>query len=304
MDGIDSTPADRQIHRDHRSSRAHQRPGHDSCEKHRRPSRRDVSQRACHTACQGRGGDGKPHRPPTASQDACPRKGRRSRYPLRMLAVVSPRHPLASRRTLTIDDLAREPLLMLGERISGAAGLRCLMPSAERRHRGEPVSAIDRALDGADHGIAIVPSVVVLERKRVAIVGLVQMDAARVLDPSRRGSAAVLAAVRGAFRRDAGALHETVVPGTHAGCDSGCEAASGRRSPASRAAILDRYIVRVMGTAAATGHAVGVAAAGLRSLPCCVARATLRLRPRPAAKGGGHDVPPVPAGGSSRGAVL
>jgi DNA-binding transcriptional LysR family regulator len=97
-------------------------------------------------------------------------------YPLRVLAVMSPEHPLASRRGLAIDDLAHEPLLILApgfqtrqlfeEACQGRQfHLRVLLESRS------PQSLI--ALAAAGHGIAIVPSVVPLTRGRVAIVGLV-----------------------------------------------------------------------------------------------------------------------------------
>jgi DNA-binding transcriptional LysR family regulator len=97
-------------------------------------------------------------------------------YPVRMLVVVSPRHPLASRRSLTIDDLARQPLLMPGREFQTRQLLEAMCQARnvdldvilESR---SPQSIV--ALAGAGHGIGIVPSVVVHERKRVAVVGLV-----------------------------------------------------------------------------------------------------------------------------------
>jgi len=97
-------------------------------------------------------------------------------YPLRMLAVMSRRHPLAARRSLTIDDLARQPLLMLGR---GFQVRQVFDSLCQARNVDVDIIVESRspqsivALAGAGHGIAIVPSVVVLERKRVAIVGLV-----------------------------------------------------------------------------------------------------------------------------------
>jgi DNA-binding transcriptional LysR family regulator len=97
-------------------------------------------------------------------------------YPLRVLAVMSSRHRLASRRSLTIDDLTAEPLLMLAPGFqtrqlfddvsqSRNVDLNVILESRS------PQSII--ALAAAGHGIAIVPSVVALARARVAIVGLV-----------------------------------------------------------------------------------------------------------------------------------
>jgi DNA-binding transcriptional LysR family regulator len=97
-------------------------------------------------------------------------------YPLRVLAVMSPGHALASRRSLAIDDLAREPLLMLGP---GFQTRQLFEDACQARYADLNVILESRspqslvALAAAGHGIAIVPSVLVLTRPRVAIVGLV-----------------------------------------------------------------------------------------------------------------------------------
>jgi DNA-binding transcriptional LysR family regulator len=96
-------------------------------------------------------------------------------YPLRMIAVMSPRHPLASRRSLTIDDLAREPLLMPGPEFQTRQLLDAMCQARNIEldvilESRSPQSIV--ALAGAGHGIGIVPSVVVLDGKRVAVVGL------------------------------------------------------------------------------------------------------------------------------------
>ena len=96
-------------------------------------------------------------------------------YPLRVLAVMSRGHPLASRRGLTIDNLAHEPLLILA---SGFQTRQLFEDACTGRQPDlhivlesrSPQSLI--ALAAAGHGIAIVPSVVPLTRSRVAIVGL------------------------------------------------------------------------------------------------------------------------------------
>jgi DNA-binding transcriptional LysR family regulator len=96
-------------------------------------------------------------------------------YPLRVLAVMSPRHRLASRRTLEAAEVVRERLLMLAPEFqtrqffeeacqSLHIELRVLLESRS------PQSLI--ALAAAGHGVAIVPSVVVLNRAPVAIAGL------------------------------------------------------------------------------------------------------------------------------------
>jgi LysR family cyn operon transcriptional activator len=97
-------------------------------------------------------------------------------YPLRVLAVMSPRHPLASRRSLAIDDLAHERLLMLGP---GFQSRQLFEDACQARNVDLDVVLESRApqslvaLAAAGHGIAIVPSVVSFARARVAIVGLV-----------------------------------------------------------------------------------------------------------------------------------
>jgi DNA-binding transcriptional LysR family regulator len=97
-------------------------------------------------------------------------------YPLRVLAVMSPRHPLASRRSLVIDDLAAEPLLLLAP---GFQTRQLFEQACQARYADLHVILESRspqslvALAAAGHGIAIVPSVVALVRTRVAIVGLV-----------------------------------------------------------------------------------------------------------------------------------
>jgi DNA-binding transcriptional LysR family regulator len=89
---------------------------------------------------------------------------------------MSLRHRLASRRSLTIGDLAGEPLLMLAPGFQ----TRQLFEDACRARNVDlnvivesrsPQSIV--ALAAAGHGIAIVPSVVALARTRVAVVGLV-----------------------------------------------------------------------------------------------------------------------------------
>ncbi len=97
-------------------------------------------------------------------------------YPLRVLAVMSPRHPLASRRSLAVDDLAREPLLMLAPGFQ----TRQLFEDACQARSSEPHVILESrspqslvALAAAGHGIAIIPSVVAFAPPRVAVVGLV-----------------------------------------------------------------------------------------------------------------------------------
>ena len=96
-------------------------------------------------------------------------------YPLRMIAVMSPRHPLASRRSLTLEDLAHKPLLLPGPDFQTRQLLDAMCQARNLEldvilESRSPQSIV--ALAEAGHGIGIVPSVVVLERKRVAVIGL------------------------------------------------------------------------------------------------------------------------------------
>jgi DNA-binding transcriptional LysR family regulator len=97
-------------------------------------------------------------------------------YPLRVLAVMSRRHPLASRRDVAVQDLAGERLLMLAP---GFQTRQLFEDAAQGRYSDLHVVLESRspqslvALAAAGHGIAIIPSVVALARTRVAIVGLV-----------------------------------------------------------------------------------------------------------------------------------
>ena len=96
-------------------------------------------------------------------------------YPLRVLAVMSRRHPLAARRRLSVDDVVHERLLLLE---SGFQTRQLFDEACESRRADLHIVLESRspqslvALAAAGHGIAIVPSVVPLSRARVAIVGL------------------------------------------------------------------------------------------------------------------------------------
>ena len=98
-------------------------------------------------------------------------------YPLRVLAVMSRRHRLASRRVLTVLDLQGETLLILGPEFQ----TRQLFQAACSAARAEPRVLLESqspqsliALAAAGHGVAIVPSVVTLNRTGIAVAGLVQ----------------------------------------------------------------------------------------------------------------------------------
>jgi DNA-binding transcriptional LysR family regulator len=97
-------------------------------------------------------------------------------YPLRVLAVMSRRHRLASRRTLAVADVAHETLLMLAPGFQ----TRQLFEEACQQIHPEPRVLLESrspqsliALAAAGHGIAIVPSVVAFNRVETATAGLV-----------------------------------------------------------------------------------------------------------------------------------
>jgi DNA-binding transcriptional LysR family regulator len=95
-------------------------------------------------------------------------------YPVRVLAVMSRRHRLATRRTLAVPDIANETLLMLAP----GFGSRRIFDEACRAAGAEPRVLVESrspssliAMAAAGHGIAIVPSVVRLSGA-VAVAGL------------------------------------------------------------------------------------------------------------------------------------
>jgi DNA-binding transcriptional LysR family regulator len=98
-------------------------------------------------------------------------------YPLRVLAVMSRRHRLASRRTLAVSDVLHETLLMLAPGFQ----TRQLFDEACQGARSDPRVLLESrspqsliALAAGGHGIAIVPSVVALNRTGIAVAGLVR----------------------------------------------------------------------------------------------------------------------------------
>jgi DNA-binding transcriptional LysR family regulator len=98
-------------------------------------------------------------------------------YPLRVLAVMSRQHPLASRRVLTVSDLQRDTLLILAPEFQ----TRQLFEAACSAARAEPRVLLESqspqsliALAAAGHGVAIVPSVVRLSRTGISVAGLVE----------------------------------------------------------------------------------------------------------------------------------
>jgi len=98
-------------------------------------------------------------------------------YPLTVLAVMSSRHPLASRRVLAVSELRKETLLMLAPEFQS----RQLFEAAWSAMGVEPRVLLESrspqsliALAAAGHGVAIVPSVVTLNRVGIAVVGLMR----------------------------------------------------------------------------------------------------------------------------------
>jgi LysR family nitrogen assimilation transcriptional regulator len=96
-------------------------------------------------------------------------------YPIRLLAVMSRRHRLASRRTVAVADVLHETLLML----TPAFQTRRVFDEAHQAVRTEPRVLLESrspqsliALAAAGHGVAIVPSVVALNRPGIAVAGL------------------------------------------------------------------------------------------------------------------------------------
>ena len=96
-------------------------------------------------------------------------------YPLRVLAVMSRQHRLARRRSLAVTDLVGDTMLMLerGFQTRDLFEEACRAAHVQLQVRIEsrsPQSLV--ALAAAGHGIAILPSVVRLDRPRVAIAGM------------------------------------------------------------------------------------------------------------------------------------
>ena len=96
-------------------------------------------------------------------------------YPLRVLAVMSRQHRLARRRSLAVTDLVGDKILMLerGFQTRDLFEEACRAAHVQLQVRIEsrsPQSLV--ALAAAGHGIAILPSVVRLDRPRVAIAGM------------------------------------------------------------------------------------------------------------------------------------
>jgi DNA-binding transcriptional LysR family regulator len=96
-------------------------------------------------------------------------------FPARVLAVMQRGHRLADRNALAVQELAGNPLLLLGrdfqtrELFDKACHAARFEPSVRLESRS-PQSLV--ALAEGGHGIAVVPSAVRLDPSRVAIVGM------------------------------------------------------------------------------------------------------------------------------------
>ena len=100
----------------------------------------------------------------------------RALYPFRVVAVMAKRHRLASRRRLSVSDLASEPVLLLTTAFQARALLdeACVAANTQLQVSLEsrsPHSIL--ALAVAGHGIGIVPSGVAIDPTRVHVAGMV-----------------------------------------------------------------------------------------------------------------------------------
>ena len=98
-------------------------------------------------------------------------------FPIRVLAVVAPRHRWKRRRTIEVVELANEPLLLLrsdfGTRrlFDAACGIAQVRPRIVLES-SDPHSLV--ALAEAGHGVAVVPSTVRLFSQKVQVLAVVQ----------------------------------------------------------------------------------------------------------------------------------
>ena len=98
-------------------------------------------------------------------------------FPIRVLAVVAPRHRWKRRRTIEVVELANEPLLLLrrdfGTRrlFDAACGIAQVRPRIVLES-SDPHSLV--ALAEAGHGVAVVPSTVRLISQKVQVLAVVQ----------------------------------------------------------------------------------------------------------------------------------
>lgn len=91
-------------------------------------------------------------------------------YPAYGVAVMPAKHPLAGRRTIEARELANEPLLVLHQAFASRAWVDSVCDAAHIRPRIVLESAAPHtiiALAGAGHGIAVVPSTVVIPKSNV-----------------------------------------------------------------------------------------------------------------------------------------
>lgn len=102
-------------------------------------------------------------------------------FPLYVLAVVSEDHRLSHRRTLDIGELAEEPVLLLNRSFASRGLFDAACNIAHIRPRALLESAAPHtiiALAEAGHGIAVVPSTVLIRGSKIRALPLVQQETA------------------------------------------------------------------------------------------------------------------------------
>ena len=108
------------------------------------------------------------------------RFARRALYPTYDLAVLSSRHALSRRRTLSVAELAEEPLLLLRGGFASRTWVEAAFSVANLKPRVSFESSAPHtvmALAASGHGIAIVPSTVQIPRGPLRAIPLVQSGA-------------------------------------------------------------------------------------------------------------------------------
>jgi len=98
-------------------------------------------------------------------------------FPVWVLAVMSTRHPLARRRTLDVDALDQQSVLLLRRDFASRLRLDAACEAARVRPRvlleaGDPHSLVSLARDG--HGIAVVPSTTLFGRGGLHVAPLLR----------------------------------------------------------------------------------------------------------------------------------
>jgi DNA-binding transcriptional LysR family regulator len=109
------------------------------------------------------------------------RFGQQPLFPLYVLAVASKKHRLSRHRTLEIVELANEPVLLLNRSFATRGWFEAACSVAHIRPRILLESAAPHtiiALAGAGHGIAVVPSTVLIPRGSVRAMPLMRQGMA------------------------------------------------------------------------------------------------------------------------------